>query len=155
MRWLTSKAKEAREAAQAFHDRALKAEHERDGFRRFFEKYREEAHELTVERDTALAERDEAREARDRFRSERDEAKRQLKAVTGERDIAGEDRRQTESRLKEARADREALRDQLQTLTAERDTTQAELDEAVRDILTVKYIVTSKDYHANYTEENK
>jgi len=127
MRWLTSKAKEAREAAQAFHDRALKAEHERDGFRRFFEKYREEAHELTVERDTALAERDEAREARDRFRSERDEA----------------------------RADNEALRDQLQTLTAERDTTQAELDEAVRDILTVKYIVTSKDYHANYTEENK
>jgi len=127
MRWLTSKAKEAREAAQAFHDRALKAEHERDGFRRFFEKYREEAHELTVERDTALAERDEAREARDRFRMERDEA----------------------------RADNEALRDQLQAVTAERDTAQAERDEAVRDILTVKYIVTSKDYHANYTEENK
>ena len=84
MKWFTSKEKEAREAALAFHYRALKAEEERDGFRRFFEKYREEAHELTVERDTALAERDGACADNKALRD-------QLQAVRAERDSLWQD----------------------------------------------------------------
>ena len=153
MKWFTSKARQ----------RALKAERERDGFRRFFEKYREEAHELTVERDTALAERDEAREARDRFRSERDEAREErdrfmrlhdaeydkAQALRGQLDHARAlkeshhmRKRQAEQQLEAAELDNEALRDQLQSLTAERDA-------LFNDLRKIKIIA------ANHTEETE
>ena len=67
MKWFTSKAKEAAEAASAFHERALKAERERDMARAVREHYRGD---------------------RDKARADNKALRDQLQAVTAERDKA-------------------------------------------------------------------
>ena len=132
MRWFTRKAEEA---AEAFHERALKAERERDDYRKA-----RDAAKSDWQREHALL--DQAENERNIFRAENEALQEQLDHARALKESHHMRKRQAEQRLEAAELDNEALRDQLQSLTAERDALFNNLRE-------IKIIA------ANHTEETE
>jgi len=151
MRWLTSKAKEAREAAQAFHDRALQAERERDIAQVRLDKAKRDWQDEHAWRARIQDERDEARAnnealrdqlqavtaVKDTLRKEKDKACADRDEARHQRDEARHSRNEVQRQLQDVQAGLDAARrynreilERLQALTAERDTAREEYDRA-------------------------
>ena len=164
MKWFTRKqeAEEAKEAAEAFHERALKAEAERDAMTQERDRAWGEVKIKIADVETARREREDAKhkladkieecraahrmiaevqQERDDYRRARDAAKSDLQRERAFRDQAANDR-------DAFRAENEALRDQLQALTAERDWMDGKLRFSADKLQEVLEIITG-------TEENE
>ena len=156
MRWFTRK---AQEAASAFHERALKAEAERDAMTQERDRAWGEVKIKIADVETARREREEAKhkladkieecraahrmiaevqQERDDYRRARDAAKSDWQRERAFRDQAANDR-------DAFRAENEALRDQLQALTAERDWMDGKLRFSADKLQEVLEIITGTE----------